>query len=163
MLIRKAERKDLEQLLEIYNYEVVNGVATFDIEPKTIEEWETWFKKYNVGNHPLYVGEIDGKVAGYVSLSSYREKEAYKSTVELSIYIGKDFRGQGVATKLMAFMIDLAREDESIHTIVSVITSGNKASSRLHEKFKFEFCGTIREVGIKFGEYRDIDNYRLGV
>jgi phosphinothricin acetyltransferase len=163
MIIRKAEIKDLKELLEIYNYEVKHGVATLDLELKTLEEWEEWFYKHNVDNHPLLVTEVDNCEAGYASLSSYREKEAYKTTVELSIYIGADYRKKGIATALMEFILDEAKKDERTHTVVSVITAGNEASQRLHEKFGFEFCGTIKEVGMKFGEYRDIDNYRLGV
>lgn len=173
MYIRKAEEKDIQALLDIYNYEVVNGVATLDLEPKTYVEWQDWFAAHNIKNHPLFVAEIEdsdtiagavtGEVAGYASLSSYREKQAYCSTVELSIYIAPKYRGCGVAGALMEFILDKAREDESIHTVVSVITSGNVASSRLHEKFGFTFCGCIKEVGMKFGNYLDIDNYSLQV
>jgi phosphinothricin acetyltransferase len=161
MKIRKAEQRDLQELLDIYNYEVLNGVATLDLEPKSLEEWQVWFDEHNRDNHPLYVAEQDGRVAGYVSLSSYRAKEAYRSTVELSIYIRPDCRRQGIATSLMAFIIEKAWADASIHNVVSVITSGNEASSRLHDKFGFEFCGTIREVGVKFGKNLSIDNFSL--
>lgn len=163
MLIRKAEIKDLKELLDIYNYEVKNGVSTLDLELKTLEERKEWFYSHNVGNHPLFVAEVDDRVAGYASLSSYRDKEAYKSTVELSIYIGPDYRNQGIASALMKFILDEAKKDDSIHTVVSVITAGNEASCKLHQKFGFEFCGTIKEVGMKLGKYRDIQNYRLGV
>lgn len=163
MIIRKAKIEDLKELLEIYNYEVKNGVATLDLEEKTLDEWERWFYAHNVDNHPLFVAEIEGDIAGYASLSSYREKEAFKTTVELSIYIGKKYRKQGIASALMKFIIEEAKKDERTHTVVSVITSGNEASEKLHKKFGFEFCGTIKEVGIKFEKYRDIDNYRLGV
>ncbi|GKX66430.1 GNAT family N-acetyltransferase [Inconstantimicrobium mannanitabidum] len=163
MIIRKAEMKDLKELLEIYNYEVKYGVATLDLKPKTIEEWEEWFYMHNVDNHPLFVAELNNCVAGYASLSSYREKEAFKTTVELSIYINVDYRKKGVASALMKFILDEAKKDDKIHTVVSVITAGNEGSRKLHEKFGFEFCGTIKEVGMKFGEYRDIENYRLGV
>lgn len=161
MKIRQAVREDLEEMLEIYNDEVVNGVATFDLHPKTIEEREIWFASHNIDNHPLLVAEIDGHVAGYASLSAYREKEAYQATVELSIYIAKKDRQKGVASALMETIIEMARHDPRTHTIVSVITSGNQASVKLHQKFGFEFCGTVKEVGYKFGQYRDIDHYRL--
>ena len=163
MIIRKAKKEDLKELLDIYNYEVEHGVATFDLETKTLEEREEWFYSHNVDNHPLIVAEIDGNIAGYASLSSYREKEAYKSTVELSIYIGVSYRKKGVATALMDSILDEAKRDERTHTVISVITSGNEGSKKLHEKFGFEFCGTLKEVGITFGEYRDTDSYRLGV
>lgn len=159
----RGNEADLEELLAIYNYEVENGVATFDLQPKTLSDWRTWFDAHNVDNHPLLVARVEGKVAGYATLSSYREKEAYRSTVELSVYVGPSYRNMGVATALMEAILDLAREDERIHTVVSVITSGNEASKKLHKKFGFTFCGTIPEVGMKFGSYRNIDNYRLGV
>ena len=163
MHIRKAEQGDLAALLDIYNYEVVHGVATLDLAPKSLDDWQVWFDCHNVDNHPLYVAVEDGQVAGYASLSPYREKEAYRSTVELSIYIHPEFRRRGIAGALMGFLLEEARKDERTHTVVSVITSGNEASCRLHEKFGFTFCGTIREVGMKFGRYLDIDNYSLQV
>lgn len=163
MNIRRAKGTDIEALLAIYNYEVEYGVATLDLSPKTLSEWWGWYNAHNVENHPLLVAERDGAVVGYASLSSYREKEAYKSTVELSVYVHAEHRKEGVATALMEAILAEAQKDERTHTVVSVITSGNVASEKLHKKFGFEFCGCIKEVGIKFGQYRDIDNYRLGV
>lgn len=163
MKIRRAERRDIQALLDIYNYEVEHGVATFDLHKKGLEEWTAWFEAHNVENHPLLVAEADGRVVGYASLSAYREKEAYRSTVELSVYIAPDARRKGVATALMEEILREAREDARTHTVVSVITAGNEASIRLHERFGFEFCGRLREVGVKFGRYLDITNYRLGV
>ncbi|MBQ7295537.1 MAG: N-acetyltransferase [Clostridia bacterium] len=160
-MIRKAKTEDIPALLEIYNYEVKNGVATLDINEKSIEQWTQWFLNHNIKNHPLIVLEEKGAVKGYASLSSYREKEAYASTVELSIYVHPAFRGQGVGTLLMREIIGLAKEDKTVHTVVSVITSGNAASERLHDKFGFTFCGKIKEAGIKFGKYIDISNYQL--
>lgn len=163
MNIRKAVPQDIKYLLDIYNYEVKHGISTLDLQPKTLEEWKEWFLAHNIENHPLLVAEIDGMVAGYASLSSYREKEAYKTTVELSIYIDVNYRKQGIATALMERVLQEAQKDKNTHTVVSVITAGNQASRKLHEQFGFEYCGTIKEVGMKFGEYRDIENYRLGV
>ena len=163
MEIRKARREDLRELLDIYNYEVLNGVATFDLNPKSMEEWEKWYMAHNVGNHPLIVAVYDGHVAGYASLSSYREKEAYRSTVELSVYVSPVYRRRGVAAALMKEILELARQDESIHMVVSVITSGNEASEKLHRRFGFSFCGTIHDMGFKMGEYSSIDNYELMV
>lgn len=163
MLIRKAERKDLEELLEIYNDEVVNGVATLDLHPKTLQEWEQWFLEHNVDNHPLIVAESDNRVAGYASLSTYREKEAYCSTVELSVYVASAFRGLGVGTELLRSILEEARKDENTHMVVSVITAGNEVSRKLHEKFGFTYSGTLHQVGYKMGAYRDIDNFEIRV
>lgn len=163
MLIRKAETKDLNALLDIYNYEVENGVATFDLHPKTMEQWEVWFSLHNRENHPLIVAEKDGSVVGYASLSSYREKEAYRTTVELSLYVSPSHRRQGIATELMEVLLELAKNDDSIHAVVSVITGGNEASIKLHKRFGFTFCGTLHQVGVKFGRYLDIVHYELHV
>ncbi len=160
-MIRTAIKGDIPSLLEIYNYEVRNGVATLDINEKNIEQWTQWFNSHNIKNHPLIVSEQEGEITGYASLSSYREKEAYAATVELSIYVHPAHRGKGVATALMSEILNMARADSSIHTVVSVITSGNEASEKLHEKFGFTFCGKIHEVGIKFGKHIDISNYQL--
>lgn len=160
MIIRKANVNDIERILEIYNYEVLNGVATFDLVPKTFAEWTDWFNIHNIGNHTIIVAEED-KVAGYASLSSYREKEAFSSTVELSIYVDSKYRNRGIATKLMEEILAFAKNDSSIHMVISVITGGNETSKKLHEKFGFEFCGTIREAGYKFGKFQDIENYEL--
>lgn len=160
MLIRKACQRDLDALLAIYNYEVENGVATLDFTPKTRAEWQVWFDEHNVGNHPLIVAEEDGVVAGYASLSPYRTKEAYRSTVELSVYVSPDHRRRGVATALMEAILRLAAEDTLTHTVVSVITAGNEASIRLHERFGFTYCGRICEVGVKFDRMLDIENYQ---
>lgn len=160
-MIRIAQLEDLEGLLEIYNYEVEHGVATFDRNLKTLEEWRLWFDSHNVGNHPLIVAEKEGRVAGYASLSSYRDKEAYEKTVELSVYIHPDFRRQGIAKLLMEEILSLAKGDQRIHTVVSVITKGNLASEKLHDQFGFQYCGCMKEVGEKFGMLLDIVNYQL--
>ena len=163
MIIRKAEKSDLQAILEIYNYEVLNGTATLDIAPRTIEQHTAWFNAHNTDNHPLYVAVDGEKVVGYVSLSMYREKEAYNSTCELSVYVHHERQGEGVATRLMEHILSVAKADETIHTVVSVITSGNEASARLHKKFGFEYCGTIRNAAVKFGKFIDIENYRVSV
>ena len=131
MNIRKARIEDLEELLNIYNYEVINGISTLDLFPKTLKDWQSWFDAHNVDNHPLYVAP--------------------------------DHRGKGVASALMGHILAMARAMEDVHTVVSVITAGNQASVRLHQKFGFTFCGTVREVGMKFGSYRDIEMYQLMV
>lgn len=161
MIIRTAEEKDMPQLLDIYNYEVEHGIATFDLTPKSMEERMVWFREHNVENHPLIVAEADGKAVGYASLSSYRPKEAYKTTVELSVYVDREYRRKGIAGKLTSRIIEIARERDDIHTVISVITGGNEASCLLHEHLGFVHCGTLKEVGTKFGKRLDIHNYQI--
>lgn len=93
LVIRPITKDDIAACLDIYNYEVVNGVATLDLEPRTLPEWQEWYKVHQTQEHCIFVGLIDDVVVGYASLSPYRTKDAFKSTVELSIYIHQDYRG----------------------------------------------------------------------
>ncbi len=174
--IRRGRREDVPTLLDIYNYEVINGTATFDLQPKTLAERMKWFDEHQTCAHPLLVAELPAQqepgvdaaltqpiVAGYATLSSYRPKEAYASTAELSLYVSPSCRGRGIATALMKAILQAARECPELHMVVSVITGGNAASIHLHEKFGFTHCGTLHEAGYKHGAYRNIDHYELKV
>lgn len=161
MTIRPARESDLPALLDIYNYEVEHGAATLDLTPRTLGEWQEWFAAHQTDEHFILVGEEDGVPVGYASLSEYRQKEAYSSTAELSVYISKKYRRRGAASALMGAVLGRARECGGLHSVVSVITAGNEASEKLHAKFGFRFCGTLHEVGFKQGKYQDIDNFEL--
>lgn len=161
MVIRWAEPEDLEAIVEIFNYEIINGTSSFSIHPKTVEERRGWFEEHDKDTHPLIVAEEEGKVVGYASLSAYRSYDAYASSVELSVYVDRDHRGQSVGKSLMEHLLRLARENGKVHAVLSVITGDNEASMRLHEKFGFECCGVTREVGKKFGRYLDTAIYEL--
>lgn len=161
-MIRRAIEQDIPFLLDIYNEAILNGTATFDLEPKTLEDRTQWFYDHN-GTHPLLVYEKYGKAIAYASLSTYREKKAFDGSVELSIYIHKDYRGFGIGKQLMEAILELARGIDEIHTVISVITGGNEASDKLHEKFGFTYCGQVKEAGYKFGQYLDINTYQIMV
>ena len=161
LVIRSITKNDVADCLDIYNYEVVNGVATLDLEPRTLPEWQAWFAAHQTVEHCIFVGLIDDVVVGYASLSPYRTKDAFKSTVELSIYIHQEYRGKGVASKLMAHILEYAKETETLHMVVSVITAGNAASTALHERFGFTYCGLTPQVGFKHGKYQDTETYAL--
>lgn len=163
VIIRKARQQDLEAMLKIYNSEVKTSTATFDIREKTMQEWQQWFEQHNDEIHPVFAAELDGHICGYASLSRYREKEAYKTTVELSVYVDKQYRNIGIADSLMKHIIEYAKCIGGIHCIVSVITAGNEVSAHLHKKHGFSYSGTLHEVGMKFGEYLGTDNYELRI
>ena len=105
LVIRPITQDDVVSCLDIYNYEVANGVATLDLEPRTLPEWQEWFDAHKTSEHCIFVGLMDDVVVGYASLSPYRTKDAFKSTVELSIYIHQGYRGKGIASKLMSHIL----------------------------------------------------------
>ena len=161
LVIQSITKNDISACLAIYNYEVIHGVATLDLELRTLEEWHEWYNAHSDEHHPIIVGTVNDVVVGYASLSPYRLKDAFKSTVELSIYIHKDYRGQGVATQLMERILEMAKEDTMLHNVVSVITAGNEESTKLHNRFGFTYCGLTPEVGFKHGKYQDTETYAL--
>lgn len=161
LIIRTARPADVYAMRDIYNREVTDGTATFDVHPRSVEDRTEWMNAHNRpgDNHPLIAAEQDGQVIGYASLSPYREKEAYKGTVELSVYVARDHWHEGVGSALMTEILRRAVEDPDTHAVVSVITEGNAVSERLHARFGFSFCGTVPEVGLKFGRYLGITQY----
>jgi len=157
--IRKAEIADLYRITDIYNWAVENTTASFDINPQTVEQRALWFSHYG-DRHPVVVYEIDSYVVGYASLSEFRSKEGYKNTCELSVYIDPQYQRRGIGHKLMGHVIELGKK-LGFHIIMSGITADNEISIKMHEKFGFENCGHMKEVGFKFGRYLDCLFYQL--
>ena len=157
--IRTAKSEDLPRLLEIYNDAVRTSPATFDLEPLTLAQRRKWFSEHG-RSHPLVVAELRGRVAGYASLSEFRDKPGYSRSAEDSIYVHKDFQGEGVGTRLMQEILRRAVKI-GYHTIVAGIVPPNEASVRLHEKFGFAYAGNFREVGFKFSRWQDVSFYQL--
>ncbi len=159
-MIRKAELRDIPELMEIYNEAILNTTATFDTEVKDYENRLAWFCEHT-GKYRLIVKELEGKVAGYASLSRYRDRKAFDAAVEISVYIHKDYRGRHIGWELMKEILAFAKECPEIETVISLITSHNAASIHLHEKFGFSFCGQIRNAGNKFGEKLSLNAYQI--
>lgn len=157
--IRDAVFDDLPDLLAIYNDAIVYLTATFDLVEKTLDERKAWFEQYG-GKYPLIVAEMNGQVVGYSCLSPFREKEAYRLTSELSVYISRDHRGKGIGNALVKEILYRAKSN-GFHAVIAGITGGNKTSVNLHEKYGFEFVGCLKEVGFKFGEWQDVHFYQL--
>ena len=159
-MIRKAEYRDIPDLLDIYNDAVLSSTATFDLEPKSLEERTRWFEEHT-GKYVLLVYEKEGHAVGYGGLSPYRIKEAYGGTAELSVYVDRAYWRRGIGRALVEAVLQAARDMGELHTVVSVITAGNEASTRLHEEFGFTYCGRVIEAGVKFGKYLGIDTYQM--
>ncbi|PKR77081.1 GNAT family N-acetyltransferase [Halalkalibacillus sediminis] len=158
MNIRHATEKDLPVILEIYNEAIRTLTATLDNEEMDLEERENWLKSHE---DPFFVlvGEIDGNVVGYGSISPHSSKEGYRPTSNLSIYLKAECRGRGYGARMMQALIDQA-VDNGFHSVLSLIASGNEASVYLHEQFGFEHRGTLKEVGWKFNRWLDVYYYQ---
>lgn len=160
-MIRRAKIEDLHEMLDIYNYEVVNGVATFDEVPVTYEQRKEWFNVHK-GKYILLVEEQDGKIAGYASVSKLFPKPAYDISGEVSVYVGKDFRGQGIGKVLLKELLVQTEKEGNFVSLFSLITGTNEASIHLHEKLGFTYAGVLKESGMKFGKHLDVVIYRYG-
>ena len=154
MLIRPARLDDADAIRLIYNHEVAHGTATFDIEPRSLEDQREWLTARS-GAHVVLVAEIDGEVAGFGSLSRYKERAAYSGTVENSVYVDPDRQGQGIGIALLDALVDRAR-DHGFHTLIARIGHESEGSIAVHAKAGFVEIGREREVGRKFGRWLDV-------
>ena len=159
VLLRDTVEKDLPEILEIYNDAVVNLTATFDLAPQSLAERRDWFRHHGA-KYPIISAEIGQRVVGFCSLSPLSQKRGYARTVELSVYVHRDFRGKGVGRVLMKEIISRAQK-LGHHAIISIIAVDNESSVLLHQKFGFEHVGHLREVGYKFEKWQDVDYYEL--
>lgn len=154
LTIRQATLNDMGIVADIYNDAILNTTATFDTETKTLENRIQWLNQHSAMN-PVIVGELEGAVVGWASLSKWSDRCAYDTTAEVSVYVHKDFRDRGIGRKLLE-VITLEGEKAGLHTILSRITQGNEKSIHLHELFGYEHIGVLKEVGMKFGQFLDV-------
>lgn len=154
MLLRPATAADAAATAAIYNAEVTGSRVTFDLVTRTVEEQAEWLDARS-GALEVVVAEIDGVVAGYASLSAYRERAGYRTTVEDSVYVHADHRGAGVGRALLDEIVDVARE-RGFHSVIARIVADHTASIRLHAAVGFQHVGVEREVGRKFGRWLDV-------
>ena len=161
LLIRAATEADLPSVLAIYNYEVMNGVATFDTVPRTLDDQMAWLTEHA---HPYcaLVAERAGEILGYGSLSRYKDRPAYDLTVEDTVYVHQDHRREGIGRVLLAALI-LEGRKRGFHAILGRITGENEASIELHRACGFVDAGRELEVGQKFGRWLDVVTMQLMV
>jgi phosphinothricin acetyltransferase len=157
--IRQATLADLGQITEIYNDAIQKTTATFDTEPKTLEEQESWFANHDA-SHPILVAEQDGPIVAWASLSQWSDRCAYCETAEISLYVKEEYRGKGVGKQLMAALIQQGKT-AGLHTIIARIAGSNKISADLCKSFGFQYIGTMREVGKKFDKLLDVHLMQL--
>jgi phosphinothricin acetyltransferase len=155
MEYRLAAVDDAEAIRSIYNKEVLGSTVTFDLVPRTAEEQLVWIDEHS-GAWPAVVAvDQEGAVRGFGSLSPYRPRPAYRTTVEDSVYVDDAARGQGVGRGLLLELVRLAGV-HGFHAVIARIVGGHEASIGLHKACGFEVIGVEREVGRKFGRWLDV-------
>ena len=154
VVIRAAERRDAESIRTVYNHYVNESTTLFDMVPRTLDEQVQWIDEHS-GVHPALVAELDGRIVGFGSLSSFRPRPAYSTTVEDSVYLLDGHQGRGIGRQLLEELLRLAAA-HGFHSVIARITGENDASIALHAACGFETVGTEREVGRKFGQWLDV-------
>jgi phosphinothricin acetyltransferase len=153
-VLRLATVDDAEAIRSIYNVEVTTSTVTFDLEPRTLAVQRDWLAARS-GAHSAIVAEQGGEVIGFASLSPWKDRPAYRTSVEDSVYVHRDHHGRGVGRLLLSRLLEIANES-GFHAVFGRIVGGHDASIGLHTALGFEVVGTEREVGRKFGRWLDV-------
>lgn len=157
---RAAELGDAEVTREIYNLEVVDSTVTMDLVPRSLADQEKWIRAHS-GIHPAIVAvDVDPttgleRCLGFASLSPWRSRPAYSTTVENSVYVHRDHQGRGIGRILLDEILRLA-EELGFHSCMAKIVTGHEASVRLHASRGFVLVGVEHEVARKFGRWIDM-------
>lgn len=157
--IRHAQEDDLPALLGIYNHYVLNTPVTFDIEPRSLDQRREWFAGFKTsGPHQCLTAVKGGAPIGWACSSRFKEKAAYDSSIETSIYLAPGEGGRGYGRALYASLFE-AVSGNNIHRAFGGITLPNAASVALHQAMGFALAGTYPEIGRKFGKFWDVALY----
>ena len=159
-MIRPVRAEDGAAICAIYNHYVENSISTFEEKQVQIDEMRKRIRKISA-KYPYLVWEDDsGEIDGFAYINTWKEREAYRFSAELSVYIKDDLRGRGMGRSLVERLLEEARKTE-IHSLVSGIVLPNDASVSLHEKFGFVKIGLFREIGFKLNRWLDVGYWEL--
>ncbi|ODA40521.1 N-acetyltransferase family protein [Desulfosporosinus sp. BG] len=162
IMIRQAVANDLCEILEIYNDAILNTTAIYTYNVQTLEERTLWFNKKNEDGIPVLVFEDNNKVIGFATYGPFRAWPAYKYTIEHSVYVHNGYKRRGIGTELVKEIIRIA-DERKFATLVAGIDAFNHTSLKMHEKLGFEYSGTIKNAGFKFGKWLDLAFYQLNL
>ncbi|MBF0639606.1 GNAT family N-acetyltransferase [Pseudomonas protegens] len=159
--IRDALHADLPAIRDIYNDAVLNTTAIWNEQPVDLGNRQAWFSARQAQGYPiLVIINAEEQVLGYASFGDWRPFDGFRHTVEHSVYVRSDQRGNGLGPQLMAVLLECARGCGK-HVMVAAIESGNSASVRLHERLGFISTGQMPQVGTKFGRWLDLTFMQL--
>lgn len=154
--IRPAIAADAEAIAEIYNHAVRTSTATFDLLPRTVAAQREWLAQRSGAFAAIVAVEAaERRVVGFASLSPYKERAAYATTVEDSIYVHHELHGRGIGKQMLTHLVEVARES-GFHCVMARIEASGEASRALHAACGFELVGVEREVGRKFQRWLSV-------
>ncbi len=160
IILRDAREEDVRAILDIYNHAIINTTAVYSEEPHTLQMRMDWYLDRKKSNFPVYVADVDGKVAAFSSFGHFRAWPCYRYTVETSVYVEAGFRGRGISKLLLQALLNRALE-MNVHAVLAGITADNAISIKLHESFGFMEVACLKEVGYKFGRWLDLKFFEL--
>jgi phosphinothricin acetyltransferase len=142
MQIRDATEADLPAIVEIYNAAIASRISTAQLEPVTVARQREWFGAHSPAQYPIWVVELEGGLAGWLSFSEFLPRCAYRGTAELSLYISEQFRRRGLGRRLLQEAIGRAPQLER-HSLVGLIFDHNHPSIALFRAAGFERWGLL--------------------
>ncbi len=152
--VRTVTLNDVQELLDIYSYYVLNTTITFEYDTPSINEFTQRIQKITQ-KYPYLVATLNDEIVGYAYATSYKERAAYDWSVETTVYVKNDKHGLGIG-KTLYTQLEQALKDKSIVNMLACITYPNPKSIDFHTNFGFEKVGHFPKVGFKFNEWRDI-------
>jgi len=153
--VRPAQLADAGAIRTIYNDEVRQATSTFDIVPRSLADQQEWLRHRTGAFSAVVAVDAAGDVVGFGALSPYKERAAYRTTVEDSVYVDRQRGGEGIGTALLVHLVELGRSS-GFHAVMARIEASSTASRTLHAKCGFELVGIEREVGRKFNRWLDV-------
>ena len=158
VVLRSATIDDADALRQIYNHEVLTATSTFDLVTRSRAQQEEWITARSGAFSAIVAVDGDdptGAVIGFAALSAYKDRAAYSTTVEDSVYVDRNRGGGGVGTLLLTRLVEIAAES-GFHAVMARIEASGEASRALHAKCGFELVGIERQVGRKFNRWLDV-------
>jgi phosphinothricin acetyltransferase len=154
-MIRPAGPQDSDALAALYNHYVLHSVTTFETETIDGGEMARRIEEVQKLGLPWIVLESDSVLCGYACAVRWKGRDAYRHSVESTIYLAEDCAARGFGTTLYTALLGLL-EDQDLHCALAGIALPNEASVALHEKLGFEKVAHLREVGHKFERWIDV-------
>ena len=155
MNLRDADEADLPVIVEIYNSTVPSRMVTADTEPVSVESRRAWFREHDPENHPIWIAEVDGEIAGWFSCEPFRKRPAYHTTAEVSVYVAAEHRRKGIGQHLLAEAIRCAPA-LGLKTLSAGAFAHNEPSLELFRIFGFEPWARFPRVAELDGVERDL-------